>query len=64
VAAKLKEADFGKCLVEGLREAEAWKRGEVGLEIINADPVQATSIRCIHKCAARTLLAPIRIVNS
>ena len=32
---KRKEPSFGEGLLEGLREAVAWKRGEVALEAVN-----------------------------
>jgi hypothetical protein len=35
---KGKEPGFGEGLVAGLREAVAWKRGEVALEVVNIDP--------------------------
>ena len=34
---KSKEPGFGEGLLEGLREAVAWKRGEVALEVVNID---------------------------
>jgi hypothetical protein len=36
---KRKEPRFGEGLVEGLREAVAWKRGEVVLEVGSIDPM-------------------------
>jgi hypothetical protein len=36
---KGKEPSFGEGLLEGLREALAWKRGEVALEVVNIDPL-------------------------
>ena len=36
---KSKEPSFGEGLVEGLREAVAWKRGEAALEVVNIDPM-------------------------
>jgi hypothetical protein len=35
MGAKRKEPRFGEGSLEGLREAVAWKRGEVALEIVN-----------------------------
>lgn len=35
---KSKEPSFGEGLVAGLREAVAWKRGVVALEVVNIDP--------------------------
>lgn len=39
--------DLGKTLEEGLREALAWKRGELALETMNIDPMPAERIRAI-----------------
>jgi putative transcriptional regulator len=36
---KSKEPSFGEGLLEGLREAVAWKRGEAALEVVNIDPM-------------------------
>lgn len=46
--------DFGKALEEGLREALAWKRGEVALEVRNVDPMPVERIRAIRKGVAKT----------
>ena len=54
MAAKRKEPNFGEALVEGLREAVAWKRGEVALEVVNIDPLPPTRIRAIRKRVARS----------
>ncbi len=35
---KSKEPSFGEGLLEGLREAVAWKRGKAALEVVNIDP--------------------------
>jgi putative transcriptional regulator len=40
---KRKEPRFGEGLMEGLREAVAWKRGEVALEIMSIVPVPLSS---------------------
>ena len=36
---KRKKPSFGEGLLEGLREAVAWKRGEVVLEVESIDPM-------------------------
>jgi hypothetical protein len=36
---KGQELNFGEGLLEGLREAVAWKRGEVALEVVSIDPL-------------------------
>ena len=51
---KCKEPGFGEGLLEGLREAVAWKRGEVALEVVNIDPMPPTRIRAIRKRVARS----------
>jgi putative transcriptional regulator len=37
-----KNTDFGDGILEGLKEALAWKRGEVALEVRNIDPMPAS----------------------
>ncbi|MCA3381557.1 MAG: helix-turn-helix domain-containing protein [Roseomonas sp.] len=54
MAGKSKEPNFGDALVEGLREAVAWKRGELALEAVNIDPMPPTRIRAIRKRVARS----------
>ncbi len=41
---KREEPSFGEGLLEGLREALAWKRGEVMLHLVNIDAVLATQV--------------------
>ena len=48
------EPDFGAGLLEGLREAIAWKRGEVALQTVNLDPMPPERIRAIRKRVARS----------
>jgi putative transcriptional regulator len=43
MAGKGKGPNFGEGLVEGLREAVAWKRGEVALEVVDIDPMRPSS---------------------
>jgi putative transcriptional regulator len=49
-----KGPSFGEGLLEGLREALAWKRGEVTLEVVNIDPMPPTRVRAICKRVARS----------
>lgn len=49
-----KRSDLGLALEEGLREALAWKRGEVALEVVNVDPMPAERIRAIRRKVARS----------
>ncbi len=41
-------------LEEGLREALAWKRGELALETVNIDPMPAERIRSIRRKVAKS----------
>lgn len=41
--------DFGEGLLEGLKEALAWKKGEAALETVNIDPMPAVRIKAIRK---------------
>jgi putative transcriptional regulator len=50
---KRKEPGFGEGLVAGLREALAWKRGEVALEVVNIDPMSPARIHTVRKRLAR-----------
>ena len=50
-------SDLGLGLEEALREAAAWKRGEVALETRNVDPMPAERIRAIRKGVARSAAA-------
>lgn len=49
------EPPFGESLLEGLREAAAWKRGELALEAVNIDPMPPSRIRAIRKRVARSV---------
>lgn len=49
-----KDTEFGDGLVEGLKEALAWKRGEVALEVVKITPMPAALIRTIRKRVARS----------
>lgn len=50
-------SEMGLGLEEALREAAAWKRGEVALETRNVDPMPAERIRAIRKKVARSAAA-------
>ena len=44
----------GLGLEEGLREALAWRRGELALETVNIDPMPAERIRSIRRKVAKS----------
>ncbi len=46
--------DFGDGLLEGLREAVAWKRGEIVLDVVEIDPMPVERIRAIRRKVARS----------
>lgn len=47
-------SEFGLGLEEGLREALAWKRGELALETVRIDPMPVERIRAIRKKVAKS----------
>lgn len=49
-----KRSEVGLGIEEGLREALAWKRGELALETVNIDPMPAERIRAIRKRVAKS----------
>ena len=49
------DTEFGKAMLEGLREAAAWKRGELALETTHVDPMPRARIKAIRKGAARSV---------
>jgi putative transcriptional regulator len=49
-----KDTEFGDGLLEGLREALAWKKGEAALETVNIDPMPAARIKEIRKRVAKS----------
>ncbi len=49
-----KRTEFGLGLEEALREALAWKRGEIALEARNVDPMPPARIKAIRKKVARS----------
>ncbi len=44
-------------LIDGLKEALAWKKGELALESVNIDPMPAARIKEIRKRYARSTKA-------
>jgi putative transcriptional regulator len=46
--------ELGLALEEGLKEALAWKRGELALETVNIDPMPVERIRAIRKKVAKS----------
>jgi putative transcriptional regulator len=46
--------ELGIALEEGLKEALAWKRGELALEAVNIDPMPVERIRAIRKKVAKS----------
>jgi putative transcriptional regulator len=51
------DTEFGKALLEGLREAAAWKRGAQALETVHIDPMPPLRIKAIRKRVARSAAA-------
>mgnify|MGYP001002774404 CR=1 FL=1 len=48
------DTDLADGLMEGLKEALAWKRGEVALEVRNIDPMPAERVKEIRKRHAKS----------
>lgn len=48
------DAETEHGLVEGLREALAWKRGELALETVNVDPMPPERVKSIRKGVAKS----------
>lgn len=46
--------ELGLAIEEGLREALAWKRGEIALETVNIEPMPVVRIRAIRKKVAKS----------
>jgi putative transcriptional regulator len=49
-----KGTDFGAGLIEGLKEAVAWKRGEITLPVRNAPSITADQVKAIRKAVAKS----------
>lgn len=47
-------SDFGAALLEGLREARAWKRGEIALPVRNVRSMTPDRVKAIRKGAAKS----------
>ncbi len=45
---------FGDALLEGLREAAAWKRGELVLETVEVNPMPPERIRSIRRGVSKS----------
>jgi putative transcriptional regulator len=48
------DTDFGDSLMESLKEALAWKRGELALETASVNPLPAARIKSIRKSVAKS----------
>lgn len=46
--------ELGEAIAEGLKEALAWKRGEIALDVVNVDPMPVDRIRAIRRKVARS----------
>lgn len=51
---KSEDEDFGTALLESLREAAAWKRGELKLDVVEIDPLPPERIRTIRRKVAKS----------
>lgn len=49
-----KRTKFGLALEEGLREALAWKRGEMKLDVRTIEPMPPARVKAIRKGAAKS----------
>jgi putative transcriptional regulator len=48
------DTDFGRDLIEGMKEAVAWKRGEVALEVRKVPAMTAERVKEIRKGVAKS----------
>jgi putative transcriptional regulator len=46
--------EFGEGLIEGLKEALAWKRGEIAREVVNIVAMPPARVRAIRKKVAKS----------
>ena len=46
--------EFGAALIKGLREAAAWKRGEIALPVRNVATLTPERVKAIRKAVARS----------
>lgn len=49
-----KRTKLGEAIEEGLREGEAWKRGEVELEVIDYKTMPPARVKAIRKSVAKS----------
>jgi putative transcriptional regulator len=49
-----KGSEFGAGLLEGLREAAAWKRGEIALPVRNVPTLTPARVKAIRKAVAKS----------
>lgn len=47
-------SEFGMRLEAGLKEALAWKRGEIALETYRVEPMPAARVKAIRKAVAKS----------
>jgi putative transcriptional regulator len=48
------DPSFGESLLEGLREAAAWKRGELALETVDVNPMPPERVRAIRRKVSKS----------
>ena len=48
------DPSFGDALLEGLREAAAWKRGELALETVDVNPMPPERVRAIRRKVSKS----------
>jgi putative transcriptional regulator len=49
-----KRTTLGRAIEEGLREAAAWKRGEIELEVRTIEPMGPARVKAIRKSVAKS----------
>lgn len=49
-----KHTEFGKALIEGLREVLAYQRGEIALETVSYDVMPAALVKAIRRRTAKS----------
>jgi len=49
-----KRTELGRAIEEGLREAIAWKRGEIELEVRFVEPMPPARVKAIRKGVAKS----------
>ncbi|HEY4940264.1 MAG TPA: hypothetical protein VII56_02455 [Rhizomicrobium sp.] len=49
-----KRTELGLAIEEGLREAIAWKRGEIELDVRTVEPMTPARVKAIRKAAAKS----------